>query len=72
MSWGINAGAHAMTLGKHERFKIIMKEIIMRRYEGAAFSPQSARFYNCEVVSYPHADGASLKSTLWVVGSVVV
>ena len=72
MSWGINTRAHAMTLGKYERFEIIMKEIIMRRHEGATFSPQSARFYNCEVVSYPHADGASLKSTLWVVGSVVV
>jgi hypothetical protein len=72
MSWGINAGVHAMTLGKHERFGIIMKEIIMKRYEGATFSPQSARFYNYEVVSHPRADGASLKSTLWMVGSVVV
>ena len=64
MSWGINAREHAVTLGKHERLGIIMKEIIMRRHEGATFSPQSARFYNHEVVSHPRADGVSLKSTL--------
>ena len=72
MPWGINSGAHAMTLDKHERFGIIMKEIIMRRHEGATFSPQSARFYNYKVVSHPRADGVSIKSTLWMVGSVVV
>ena len=72
MSWVINAGAHGMTPGKHERFGVIVKEIIMKRYEGVTFSPQSARFYNYEVVSHPRADGASSKSTLWMVGSVVV
>jgi hypothetical protein len=50
MSWVINAGAHGMTPGKHERFGVIVKEIIMKRYEGVTFSPQSARFYNYEVV----------------------